>query len=62
MRSKKEIRMLVGEGQLAEAVHAAVAYAEAAADVATLNGLLLLQSDVKTQQATWDTGQLSYEE
>ena len=62
MRNKKELRDLVADGQLTEAVAGAVEYAEAAADTDTLNGLLALQSDLSRHRDFWNTGQVSFEE
>lgn len=62
MRNKKELRDLVADGQLTDAVADAVEYAEAAADTDTLNGLLTLQSDLAKHRDFWNTGQISFEE
>ncbi|MCB0527330.1 MAG: hypothetical protein KDC61_19115 [Saprospiraceae bacterium] len=62
MRNKKELRDLVADGQLTDAVADAVAYAEAAADDETLNGLFSLQSDLAKHRDFWNTGQISFEE
>lgn len=62
MRNKKELRDLVADGQLGDAVAGAVEYAEAAADTDTLNGLVMLQSDLSKHRDFWNTGQISFEE
>ena len=62
MRNKKELRALVADGQLPEAVTGALEYAEAAADTETLNGLVGLQADLSKHRDFWSTGQISFEE
>lgn len=62
MRTKKEIRDLIGEGELLEAVASAITYAEAAGEKSIADGLLTLQGDLKRQNEVWQTGQLTFEE
>lgn len=62
MRNKKELRDLVADGQLPDAVAGALEYAEAAADAETLNGLVALQSDLSKHRDFWNTGQIAFEE
>jgi hypothetical protein len=62
MRNKKELHDLVADGQMTDAVSGALAYAEAAADTDTLNGLIALQSDLAKHRDFWNTGQISFEE
>lgn len=62
MRSKKELQTMIADGQLEEAAAAALAYAEAAGDVNTLNGLLALNSDLQQHRQVWLSGQISFEE
>jgi len=62
MRSKKELQTMIADGQLEDAAAAALAYAEAAGDVNTLNGLLALNSDLQLHRQVWLSGQISFEE
>ncbi len=62
MRNKKELKTMISDGQLEEAAAAALAYAEAAGDVQTLNGLLALNSDLQMHRQVWLSGQISFEE
>lgn len=62
MRNKPELRALIGDGQLDAAVEGAVEYAEAAADVDTLNGIIALKSDLAQAKDLWHKQQLSFEE
>jgi hypothetical protein len=55
-------KALIADGLLSEATDAAVAYAEAAADTETLNGLLSVQSALATQRQFHINGEISYEE
>lgn len=62
MRNKKELRDLLADGQLGDAVSGALEYAEAAGDADTLNGLIALQSDFSKHRDGWHSGQISFEE
>ena len=53
---------MIADGQLEDAAAAALAYAEAAGDVNTLNGLLALNSDLQLHRQVWLSGQISFEE
>lgn len=62
MKNKREIRALIADGKLDEAAQAALAYAEAAAEVDTLNGFIALQADLAQAKELWISGLASYEE
>lgn len=62
VRNKKELRALIADGQLPDALEGALAYAEASADTETLNGLIGLQSDLSKHHGLWGSGQIAFEE
>jgi Effector-associated domain 11 len=62
MRNKKEIRALIADGQMTDALEGAIAYAEQSGDIDTLNGLIALQSDFNKHRSVWNKGEIAFEE
>lgn len=62
MRNKRELRALIADGSLIDAVKSALEYAEASADSETLNGLITLHVDLNNMKELWSSGQITYEE
>lgn len=62
MRSKKELRALVADAQLEDALEGSIAYADAANDLESLNGLHTHLSDLRRYKEQFLGGQIAFEE